>query len=68
MASILFGGETYRAAFDFDLEDDFDFVLDVFFDALEETEPVLRTEADDDRRLLCVLLPRERVRGASLTG
>ena len=44
MASTLFGKEAYRAAFDFVLEEDVDFVLDVFeedfdfvLDVLEET-------------------------------
>ena len=68
MASILFSGETYRAAFAFDLEEDFDFVLVVFFDVLEEARLVLREDADDVDGLLREPFARERVRGASLTG
>lgn len=68
MASILFGGETYRAAFAFDLEEDFDFVFVVFFDVLEETRLVLCDDTVEVRRLLLELFPRACVRGASLTG
>lgn len=83
IASILFRKETYRAAFDFDLEDeDFDFVEvdfvcvpleDFVFDFFVETLVVFACDADDLEATLCVpllrdLFPRTRIPGASFTG
>jgi hypothetical protein len=76
MASTLFCEETYRAAFDFDFEeDDLDFEDDmvVWGDVELDFEDGLVLEcvdADDvcDEFFLCALLPRTRVPGASFTG
>ena len=83
IASILFEKETYRAAFDFDLEEeDFDFVevgfacppLEGFvFDFFVETLVVFACDEDDVAAtrftpLLRELFPRTRMPGASFTG
>jgi len=65
MASTLFDREAYRAAFFFDLEEGFDFVVDVveapWLDFRGEEEAVRVV-------LLREVLLRVRVRGASFTG